>query len=351
MDRLDSYLNQICWSIGGPKALREHVRQELRAHLLDAVEQHKTAGLTYEEAVTRAMEEFGRPEDLRPELEATHGHRMLAVLIDRALQWKERTMRAKWLWSSWAYLTLSLLIALELLFIVFNLYFIYPKFSGLLAAGFIDGDFLRKPGGSWMPTFLERLETVEQKYGWSILLAAAAAIGLFEWRFKGENKSLMRFSALGTSALGLFLVVIVMTVSLVVTFCLAAPEVGPMVRPWAVEQVASIDAAIDSIEQARAKKDWDTMQDQAEQASSATERLARGPAIHSLVGWSASPTLRKLRDDVHATTENLRNVQKAIREKDEIRLSTSLRELRNSYEPVRDVSKHSPASGRERSPG
>ena len=27
MDRLDSYLNQICWSIGGPKALREHVRQ------------------------------------------------------------------------------------------------------------------------------------------------------------------------------------------------------------------------------------------------------------------------------------------------------------------------------------
>ena len=149
----------------------------------------------------------------------------------------------------------------------------------------------------------------------------------------------------------LFLVVIVMTVSLVVTFCLAAPEVGPMVRPWAVEQVASI-GAIDSIEQARVKKDWDTMQDQAEQASSATERLARGPAIVSLVGWSASPpTLRKLRDDVHATTENLREVQKTIREKDEIRLSTSLRELRNSYEPVRDVSKRSPALGRERSPG
>ena len=238
------------------------------------------------------------------------------------------------------------------LFIAINVYFIIPKFSGLLAAGFIDGEFLRKPGGSWMLKFLERLQTVEQNYGWSILLAAAAVIGIFEWRFKGENKSLMRFSALGTSALGLFLVVMVMTVSLVVTFCLATPELGPMVRPWAVEQVASIDAAIDGIEQARVKKDWDTMQDQAEQASSATERLARGPAIHSLVGWSASPpTLRKLRDDVHATTENLRDVQKAIREKDEIRLSTSLRELRNSYEPVRDVSKRSPASGRERSPG
>jgi hypothetical protein len=351
MDRLDSYLNQICWSIGGPKALREHVRQELRAHLLDAVEQHKTAGLPDEEAVTRAMEEFGRPEDLRPELEATHGHRMLAVLIDRALQWKERTMRAKWMWSSWAYVTLSLVIALELLFIAFNVYFIFPKFQGLLGAGFIDGEFLRKLGGSWMLTFLERLETVEENHGWSILLAAAAAIGLFEWRVKGENKSLMRFSALGTSALGLFLVVMVMTVSLVVAFCLAMPELGPMVRPWAVEQVANIDAAIEGIEQARVKKDWDTMQNQAEQASSATERLARGPAIDSLVGRGASSTLGKLRDGVHATTENLRKVQKAIREKDEIRLGTSLRELRSSYEPVRDVSKQSPPSGRERSPG
>ncbi len=351
MDRLDRYLNQICWSIGGPKALREHVRQELRTHLLDAVEQHKTAGLTDEDAVTKAMEEFGRPEDLRPELEATHGHRMLAVLIDRALQWKERTMRAKWLWWSWANLTLILMIALELLFIAFNVYFIIPKFQGLLGAGLIDGEFLRKLGGSWMLTFLDRLTTVEVNHGWSILLTAAAAIGLFEWRVKSEHKSLMRFSALGTSALGLFLVVMVMTVSLVVTFCLATPELGPMVRPWAVEQVASIDAAIDGIEQARVKKDWDRMQEQAERASSATERLARGPAIDSLVGWSPASTLRKLRDDVHATSEHLRDVQKAIREKDEIRLSTSLREFRNSYEPVRNVSKRSPASGRERSPG
>ena len=257
-------------------------------------------------------------------------------------------MRAKWMWSSWAYLTLSLVVALELSLIAFNGYFILPKFQSLVYDGFIDGEFLRKPGGSWMLVFLDRLGTVHVKHTWWILLAALVAIGFFEWRVKGENKSLMRFCALGTSALGLFLVVIGMTVSLVVSFCLAAPQVGPMVRPWAVEQVANIDASIDSIEQARVKKDWDTMQDQAEQASSATERLARGPTIHSLVGWSAS---QKLRDDVHATTENLRDVQRAIREKDEIRLSTSLRELRNSYEPVRDASKCSPPSGRDRSPG
>jgi hypothetical protein len=339
MDRLERYLDQICRSIGGPRSLREHVREELREHLMDARERHRVAGLSDDEALTSALEEFGRPEDLRLELEATHGHRMFAVVIDRAMQWKERTMRAKWLWSSWANLALGLVIALELLFIAFNVYFIFPKFQGLLGAGLIDGEFLRTGGGSWMPAFLERLRTVEKHYAWWILLAAAAAIGLFEWRVKSENKSLMRFSALGTSALALFLVVMVMTVSLVVTFCVATPELGPMVRPWAVEQVARVDAATESIEQARVKKDWDTMQKQAEEASSAIERLAHGPAIHSLVGGGASSTFWELRDRVRATTANLREVQKAISERDEGRLSTSLRELRKSYKPVHDVSK------------
>lgn len=351
MDRLERYLDQICRSIGGPRSLREHVREELREHLLDARDRHRAAGLSDDEALTSALEEFGRPEDLRLELEATHGHRMFAVVIDRAMQWKERTMRAKWLWLSWANLALGLVITLELLFIAFNVYFIFPKFQSLLYDGFIDAKSLQQANASWMPAFLDRLRAVEEHHAWSILFAVAAAIGLFEWRVKGENKSLMRFSALGTSALGLFLVIIVMTLSLVVTFCLTTPELGPMVRPWAVEQVASIDVAIDGIEQARVKKEWDTMRDLADQATSATERLARGPAIHSLGDWNASPTLRELRDSVQATSGNLLEVQKAIREKDESRLSTSLRELRKSYKPVFDVSRRPPGRGRERQRG
>ena len=184
IDSIDTSI-RLCWSIGGPKCeAREYVRQALRGAISSTPwSSTRRQGFPLRRRSPRRWRRSsaGLKRDLRPELEATHGHRMLAVLIDRAAAMrKERTMRAKWLWSSWAYLTLSLLIALELLFVVFNLYFIYPKFSGLLAAGLIDGEFLRKPGGSWMPTFLERLETVEQKYGWSILLAAAAAIGLFE---------------------------------------------------------------------------------------------------------------------------------------------------------------------------
>ncbi len=346
MDRLERYLDDICRSIGGPRSLREHVRRELRGHLLDARDQHRAAGLSDDEALTSALEEFGRPEDLRLELEAAHGHRMLGVAIDRAMQWKERTMRARWLWVSWANLTVGLVITLELLLIAFNGYFILPKFQALLYDGFIDAGSVRHAGGSWMLMFLDRLGTVQENYTWWILLAALVAIGLFEWRVKGENKSLMRLSALGTSALGLFLVVIVMTLSLVVTFCLAAPRVGPMVRPWAVEQVASIDAAIEGIEQARVEKDWDAMREQAERASSATERLGRGPAIHSLVGWGASPTLGELQQKGETTSEKIKGGQKAIREKDEDQLGKSLQELGKSYGPVRDLSKRPPAWGR-----
>ncbi len=104
MDKLEQYLDQVCRSIGGPRAMRQHVRQELREHLRDAVAQHQAAGLPEDEALARALEEFGKPEEVRSELEATHGHRMMAVVIDKAMQWKEMTMRAKWLWTTWAYL-------------------------------------------------------------------------------------------------------------------------------------------------------------------------------------------------------------------------------------------------------
>ena len=61
MDKLEQYLDRVCRGIGGPRSLRQHVRQELREHLLDAVAQHRAAGMSEDEAVQRALEEFGKP--------------------------------------------------------------------------------------------------------------------------------------------------------------------------------------------------------------------------------------------------------------------------------------------------
>ena len=77
---------------------------------------------------------------LAVELEATHGHRLMAVVIDKAIEWKEMTMKARWLWASWAYLTLLGVIALEVLFITFTVIFIIPKFQRLMRDGLIESD-------------------------------------------------------------------------------------------------------------------------------------------------------------------------------------------------------------------
>ena len=199
MDKLEQYLDQVCRSIGGPRSLRQHVRQELREHLLDAVAQHQRGGLSEEEALDQALEEFGRPEDVRSELEATHGHRMMAVVIDKAMQWKEMTMRAKWLWTTWAYLGLVAVIALEVLFITFMVMFIVPKFQKLMHDGMIDPAIIEEQGVTWMPAFLQR---PERRDGRVHDVPGARCGGRFgacsSGACKSENKTLMRLSALGT---------------------------------------------------------------------------------------------------------------------------------------------------------
>src|SRR5204863_2910963 len=150
MEKLDHYLDQVSRGIGGPRSLRQHVRQELREHLLDAVAEHKAAGLSEEEALGRALADFGGAEQVRSELEATHGHRMMAVVIDKAMQWKEMTMRAKWLWATWAYLGLAGVIALEVMFITCAVIFIVPKFEMLMRDGLIDSAIFEEQGATWM---------------------------------------------------------------------------------------------------------------------------------------------------------------------------------------------------------
>jgi hypothetical protein len=337
MEKLERYLDQVCRSIGGPRSLRQHIRQELREHLRDAAAEHRAAGLSEEEALARALENFGGPEDVRSELEATHGHRAMAVLIDKAMQWKEMTMKAKWLWSTWAHLALACVVTLEALLITFLVIFIVPKFQLLLRHGMIDAAELERLGLMWIPAFLNSVNEVTGHYTTFILLGAAAAWGLFEWRVRSENKTFMRLSALGSAAVGLMAVIVLMAGSLVVAFTLAMPALERMARPWAVEQVTTIDTSINGLEQALARKDWGTMQAEAERASNAMNTLSAGPAISSLARWSEPPTIEELRTHVKAATEGLAEAQQAMREKDAGHVETAIQKFRKLYKPVREA--------------
>src|SRR5262245_8764369 len=128
------------------------------------------------------------------------------------------TMKAKWLWSSWSLLALVVVIVLEVLFITFNVVFIIPKYQRLLRDGIIDPAALSEAGISWTEGFLVNLAYIGGHYTTWLLLATIAAVILFEWRVRNENKTLIRLSALGTVATGLMVVVALMSAALVVIF-------------------------------------------------------------------------------------------------------------------------------------
>ncbi len=339
MDKLEQYLDQVCRSIGGPRSLRQHVRQELREHLLDAVAQHKAAGMPEAEAVAQALAEFGQPEEVRSELEATHGQRMMAVVIDKALQWKEMTMRAKWLWTTWAYLGLVAVIALEVFFITFMVLYIVPRFQRLMRDGIVDYAILEEQGVTWMATFLNGLMVATGTYTTFFVLGAAVLWGLFEWRVRSENKPFMRLSALGTAAVALMVVVIFAAGSMVVSFTLAMPPMGTMARPFALQAIATVDASVSALEQALAKEDWKAAQEQGEEAYYALTRLLIGPAVTSLATWSGPPTVEELRAQVKAAHASMWAARQDLAAKDVERVNAALVEFHKAFGPVREASK------------
>jgi hypothetical protein len=336
MDKVEQYLDQVCRSVGGPRALRQHIRQELREHLLDAVAEHKAAGLAEEAALERALADFGGPEQVRSELEATHGQRLLPVVIDKAMQWKEKTMRAKWLWTTWAYLAVAGVIAMDLLFILFSSTMLLPKLQKLKADGWLQLDDTTEPAGSRMLSFLNTLPWLGE-YWWCVLFPAAGWV-VFEWRVRSENKSFMRMSALGTVAAGMTLVVIVAGASMAILFVLGLPG-SKIARPWAVESIVSIDTSVAAVEKALEQKDWAAMQEQADRASKGMNRLESGPSLYALTNRDVPPTAAELRVNQKSAKESLAEVQQAIREKESDRLKTALQKFQQSFAPLREAAK------------
>ncbi len=340
MDKIDNYIERVCRSIGGPKSLRQHVRQELREHLLDAVAQHKAAGLSEEAAVDKALEEFGNPEEVRSELEATHGHRVMAVVIDRAMEWKEMTMRPKWLLTTWAYLAVVGVVALELFAITFTNVFLLPKMQRIRSDGFLIFDDNTWPAISRMFSFLDCLQWVCDRLAWWSLLVVAVLWGLFEWRVRSENKPFMRLAALGTAALGLMVVVLFTASSLELPFMVGLP---PMVREQhqktARGWIDRIDTSVHSLEQALAKKDWEEMSKQHDRAAEALTEL--GATVPSLAARHEQPTGAELQAQIEASSESMREAQQAIGEKNVERLEAALKKFHQAFEPVQEAAKRS----------
>jgi len=334
MDKLEQYLDQVCRRVGGPRSLRQHLRQELREHLHDAAAEHRTAGLSDQEALERALADFGGPDDVRSELEATHGQRWFPVILDKTMQWKERTMRARWLWTTWAYLTIVVVLILEVLSIAFAHFYLVPKLKKLRLDGWL-GEADSYPVIEWLYSLLDRVGWVLHHLLW-FALGLLVLWGLFEWRVRSENKTLMRLSALGSGGVALMIVVFLMMAALVLPFMVGLPGTK-IARPWAIEAVVSVDKSITSLEQSLAKKDWESAREHARKIAQGLGRLEAGPSLHALTDWNERPTFIELREQLQIARGSFREVEQGIDQKDAAQVEAALERFQKAYSLLRDA--------------
>ena len=185
------------------------------------------AGLPEEQAIAKALDDFGGPEEVRGELETLHGHRLLTTIVDKSLEWKEKTMKARWLWTTSAHLALALVIALASFFIAWTMVFIVPSYEKVKSEGLLEAPradvqgFMERADACLMALVRIANHLVNYWFLWVFLLAVVW--GLFEWRVRSENKSLMRLSGLGLAALMATIGVGLMAVSLIVPYVVAVP--------------------------------------------------------------------------------------------------------------------------------
>jgi hypothetical protein len=204
-----------------------------------------------------------------------------------------------------------------------------------MSDGIIDTAVFEMTGITWMPSFLEGLRRAWDLYLTWLLLLTIALCGLFEWSVRSENKSFIRLSVWGTVAVGLMIAAALTGGSLVIPYQLAAPATGRIARPFAMQQLASIDTSISAIEQALASKNWESVQQHANQASEALTTLeAAAPAVHSLRPPSGQPRLKELRAQLKEANGFLAETQQASKEKDLGRVEAALRKFRGVYEPI-----------------
>lgn len=217
MNEIERFLNQACGSVGGTPSLRRHLREELRAHLMEMVQNHVAAGMAQEEAVRKALEEFGQPQEVRDGLEEVYGRRVTALLIEKAMEWREKTMKAEWKWSFAAQTMLLLAGAVLVFYLCSVLMFIVPVVVEMYHSVAVT-----------VPHYLQRIIWLTRfwQHLWYLWITPLAlGYGLFEWKCKSDSKAQIRL-AIENVALLVVGVVVCYTSYAVMVAMMTAPVSG-----------------------------------------------------------------------------------------------------------------------------
>ena len=294
MDDIDRYLNQICSGLGGSKALRCHFREELREHIIEAVEKYRADGLEQEVAVQKALDDFGQPETLCQELQGVYGRHFVSLLIDKAMQWKEKSMKTGWKWTFGAHIALALVIVLQVFFVMVST-MIFPHVVN-------EYDMLEAELPGYARSVLSFLRILDGYWiVWVIPLALIWTI--FEWKCRSENKSRIRLACGALIALGMG--VLVWAVSIATVIPLA--QLSGLARRQHPEsailgKVVEADAQFKHLSEAIERQDWPVVRQSAHELQWAFEWLERrGSSAPTLVAMDK----REDFDNIRQLFENI----------------------------------------------
>ncbi len=72
-DRIDRYLNEVCWAMGATLAESQTVRDELRAHIADAARELEMSGRQPDAALDEALAALGDAESVGRAMRGSRG--------------------------------------------------------------------------------------------------------------------------------------------------------------------------------------------------------------------------------------------------------------------------------------
>ena len=249
MNDIDRYLDQACRSVSGPVSLRKHLRKELKEHLEEAIKELVATGMSEDEATKKVIDDFGEPEMVCEGLQSVYGHSVTSLFVDKAMQWKENTMKSKWIWNFAVHFGLLMIIAAAVSCCVFILLWIVP----LVTRWYHEI-------GAGLPAYYLKAISISvhiHNWWWVWLIGIVVVVGLFEWKCKSENKSMIRAAmSVGASLLsvGFAFYLIIATVIVLVLF--------PQVRSehwnesFIASKAVSADHSYRRLALAMEKQDW-----------------------------------------------------------------------------------------------
>jgi hypothetical protein len=142
----------------------------------------------------------------------------------------------------------------------------------------------------------------------------------------------MRLSALGTAGLVLTLAAAVIASAMVIPFEVGLPAMAKMSAPFALEQVAEVDASVQALEQALPTKDWAAIHKAMDRTALALDKLAMAAgAIPALMPPNERLTVDQIRQRLQAAKDLLNTAQVTHNLS---RLDDGLRTFHELYDPI-----------------